>query len=127
MESIGKIKIIFNVVLFILLSTFANAKTIRVGANQPFQTITQAVTVANNGDTIIVSKGLYKEQNLIIDKEIVLKGIDLPVLDGEHKYEIISVKADNVVIDGFKIQNSGISSIVDIAGVKIYNKHHVQI
>ncbi|MBS1579128.1 MAG: nitrous oxide reductase family maturation protein NosD [Bacteroidetes bacterium] len=127
MEPIGKIKRIFNVVLFILLSTFANAKIIRVGANQSFQTITQAVTVANNGDTIIVSKGLYKEQNLIIDKEVVLKGIDLPVLDGEHKYEIISVKADNVVIDGFKIQNSGISSIVDIAGVKIYNKHHVQI
>lgn len=128
MESINKIKFTFYVVIFFfLVSSSVQAKIISVGSNQIFHTITQAVAASNNGDTILVGKGLYKEHNLIIDKEIVLKGIDLPVLDGEYKYEIISVKANNVIITGFKIQRSGISSIVDIAGIKIYNAHHVQI
>ena len=70
---------------------------------------------------------MYHEKNLIISKQLVLKGINYPVLDGEKKYEIISIKADNVTVDGFLLQHSGVSSLIDYAAIKIYNRHNVSI
>ncbi len=104
-----------------------NATNIKVGMQQQYKTITAAMAIANNGDTIIVDNGIYHEKNLLIKKQVVLKGINHPVLDGEKKYEIISINADNVTIDGFLLQHSGVSSIVDYAAIKIYNRHNVTI
>ena len=101
------------------------AKTIRVGAQQANTSIHAALQNAVNGDTILVEPGIYHEGNLIINKTITLIGLHHPVLDGDNKYEIISVKANAVVVDGFKIIHSGISSIEDFAGIKIYNVRDV--
>lgn len=114
-------KTIFIIVFCFFCCITVDARTIHVGKNQSFKTVTSAVAAALASDTILVDAGLYREHNLIIDKRIVLKGINFPILDGENKYEIISVKANAVVVDGFKIIRSGISSIVDYAGIKIYN------
>ena len=83
--------------------------------------------MAVNGDTLLVDAGQYHEKNIVIDKTIYLIGINHPVLDGDNKYEIISIKANGVVVDGFKIINSGISSIEDFAGIKIYGNRDVVI
>lgn len=104
-----------------------NAKTIRVGRQQQYKTITGAIAVAAAGDTVLVDKGIYFEKNLIINKAIVLKGIDHPVIDAENKYENISVKSNDVVIDGFLLQHSAVSSIVDYAAIKIYNARNVTV
>jgi len=117
--------------LIILLSMHfcvnAFAKTLRVGKNQFYKSISSAIESSVIGDTVLVDAGLYFEKNLVINKRIVLKGIDHPIIDGEKKYEIISIKADAVIVDGFKIIHSGVSSIVDIAGIKIYNRRDVVI
>lgn len=105
----------------------ANAHVIRVGYQQTFKTITAAVAAANAGDTILVEQGIYKEKNLVINKPLVLKGINHPVLDGEKKYEIISIKSDRVTIDGFLLQHTGVSSMTDFAAIKICNRHHATI
>jgi len=83
--------------------------------------------VAAGGDTILVDAGIYHEKNLEVNKTIVLTGINYPVLDGEKKYEIVSIRANGVVLNGFKIIHSGVSSMDDIAGVKIYNRRDVVI
>ena len=106
---------------------WVNAATIHVGKQSGYQTITVAVAAAKDGDTIIVEKGIYLERNLIINKSLVVKGINHPVLDGEKKFEIISIKADNVTVDGFLLQHSGVSSLIDYAAIKIYNRHNVAI
>jgi nitrous oxidase accessory protein len=72
-----------------------------------------------------VEKAIYHERNILINKSIVLVGSDFPVLDGDGKFEIISVKANRVVVKGFKLMHSGISSMEDIAGIKIYNVRDV--
>src|SRR6516225_188977 len=82
-----------------------NAATLIVGNDKKFTSIKAALQHCSNGDTILVEKGLYKEQEIVIDKSIVLKGLQQPVLDGESKYQIIQVKANGVVIDGFKLQH----------------------
>ena len=117
-------------IVFIILCCWcvqANAHVIKVGNQQPIKTITAAVAVAKSGDTILVDHGIYKEKNLVIDKQLVLIGINHPVLDGEKKYEIISIKSDRVTIDGFLLQHTGVSSMTDFAAIKIYNKHYATI
>lgn len=104
-----------------------NANTIRVGRQHQYKTIAVAVAVAAAGDTVLVDKGIYFEKNLIINKAIVLKGINHPVIDAENKYENISVKSSDVTIDGFLLQHSAVSSIVDYAAIKIYNSRNVTV
>jgi len=105
----------------------AFADSIYAGAKRNHKTIRSAIIAAENGDTVVVDAGNYKEHNLIVDKSIVLKGIDHPVLDGERKYEIISIKANDVIVDGFKLKHSGISSLEDLSGIKVYDNRNVVI
>ncbi|MEO8569147.1 MAG: nitrous oxide reductase family maturation protein NosD [Ginsengibacter sp.] len=115
--------IILSLFLFAALS--AEGKTIFVGKSKPFQSIQKAIDFADDGDTVLVDAGMYKERNIIIQKSIVLKGINFPVLDGENKYAIISIKATNATIDGFKLQHTGRSDIKDIGAIMIYDSYHV--
>lgn len=105
----------------------ASATTILVGKARTIKSIRTAISMAGNGDTILVDKGLYQEGNLIIDKPLVLKGIGNPELNGQKKYEIISIKSSHVTVEGFIIKNSGQSSMQDIAGIRVYNKQFVSI
>jgi nitrous oxidase accessory protein len=98
-----------------------------VGANYPVRSITAAIKLASNGDIIIVHKGIYREKNIIVDKSIILKGIDFPVIDGEKKFEVLSIKASSVTITGFCIQRSGYASMDDPCGIKVYDGHDVVI
>jgi nitrous oxidase accessory protein len=112
-------------ILFLFLYVDATAKTIHVGAKRTYKNIRAAVEAAVAGDTVLVDAGIYKEKNLVIKKSIVLKGINQPVLDGEKKYEIISIMADGAVVEGFRIVHSGISSMEDLSGIKVYDSKNV--
>ena len=107
------------------MAALANVR--KVGASQSWHSIQQAINASQNGDTVLVDPGIYKEKNITVNKSIVLIGNNYPVLDGGHKYEIISVKANDVTIKGFKLIHSGVSSITDIAGIKIYENKNVTI
>ena len=52
-------------------------------------------------------------------------GQDRPVLDGEHKYEILSIHSDNVTIRGLKLQNCGRTTMDDLSAIKIYERKRV--
>lgn len=103
----------------------ANGKTIRVGNGRQFQSIQNAVNKAQDGDTVLVDQGIYKEGAIVIEKSIVLKGINHPVIDGEHKHEILFVRGIGITIDGFKLQHTGRSEIKDIGAIMIYDSYHV--
>ncbi len=115
------------IILSFIFSFTASAKKIHVGNSQLYKTVTAGLEAAVAGDTVLVDAGHYKEKNLLINKSIVLQGINYPVLDGEKKYEIISIKANEVVVDGFRIVHSGISSLEDLSGIKIYDSENVTI
>ncbi len=103
------------------------ANIILVGPSKKIQTIKQAIALAQNGDTILVTPGTYREGNLIIAKQLTLKGLNYPVLDGQNRFEVLSIKSNNVVVDGFKIIHSGVSNIDDYAGIKVYDSREVEI
>ncbi|MEO6252303.1 MAG: nitrous oxide reductase family maturation protein NosD [Ferruginibacter sp.] len=120
-------KKIISIPVLMLFTSTVLGKTIFVGNQQNVKTVQQALLLAVDGDTVLVNAGHYHEQNIVIDKSIYLIGINHPVLDGDDKYEVISIKADRVVVDGFKVINSGISSIEDYAGIKVYNSRYAVI
>jgi nitrous oxidase accessory protein len=116
-----------NLLLFILFAFALEAKTIKVGQHQFFKTIKSALISADNGDSVLVEKGFYQEGNLVIDKEIVFLGIDLPVLDGHRKFEVLSIKANNVTVAGFRVQHSSYATLDDPGGIKVYEANHIVI
>lgn len=101
--------------------TFSNlwSTTITVCSTCDIKTIKDAVEQASDGDTILVKSGTYQESDLKILKSITLIGEDMPTIDGERKGEIITIGADNVTIDGFKIVNVGLSYTTDYAAVRV--------
>lgn len=113
--------------LGILFTPLLKAENISVGKNKTFQTIRAAIDASKNGDTITVYPGIYKEHDLSLDKNVYLKGIDHPTIDGENITTVISVHANGATIDGFKIINSGISQRSDLAGILIVDSYHVVI
>ncbi|MBS1630034.1 MAG: nitrous oxide reductase family maturation protein NosD [Bacteroidetes bacterium] len=84
------------------------------------KSIKTCIDQARAGDTLLIHAGHYHEGNINLNKRLYLRGIGWPVLDGDKKYEIISVHADSVHIEGLRIINSGYSSLNDIAGIRLY-------
>jgi nitrous oxidase accessory protein len=113
--------------LALLLCLLCEAHTLSVGQSGSYKTIREAIAAAREGDTIIVGKGTYKEGNILINKRIVLLGKGLPVLDGQGKYEVVSINAHGAVIKGFKIVNSGHAALEDPCGIKVYDRNDVVI
>jgi nitrous oxidase accessory protein len=120
-------RLFVSILFCVLFLHTGKANTLHVGAGFPGSTMKSALSRSEDGDTIIVHGGLYKEGNLIIDKSITLIGLDWPVLDGQKKYEVLSIKADHVLVTGFKIQYSGHASLDDPGGIKVYDSEHVEI
>lgn len=110
--------------LSLMICCPAFAATYQVSQHKGSLSIQQTIDQSKDGDTIVVGPGTYREKNLLVNRSIYLKGRNYPVLDGEHQYEIISIKANYVTVDGFKVQHSGRGTMEDPAGIKIYNSHH---
>jgi len=116
--------------VFIALSCNFNilfAHRLDVGHSFPFMSVKTALASAVNGDSVFVHGGVYKEGNITIDKSISLIGLDWPVLDGEKKFEVVSIRANDVLLTGFKIERSGIATLEDPCGVKVYDSQRVTI
>jgi nitrous oxidase accessory protein len=111
----------------IVLSSVISARTIIVGKNQAVTSIRKAVELAKNNDTIIVKAGTYKEGNIVINKNIVLIGENIPLIDGEKKYEIFTVSGSGITIKGFQFQNCGKSAMNDYASVKVIDSKNILI
>ncbi|MBI3317179.1 MAG: nitrous oxide reductase family maturation protein NosD [Candidatus Omnitrophica bacterium] len=71
-----------------------------------YATIAAALEKAAEGDTILVTKGLYAGP-LMITKSVRLEGQGEPVIDGGGKGTVVTIKAPDVVMRGFVIRNSG--------------------
>ena len=85
-------------------------------SNHKWNTVQKGINNANDGDRVIVYNGTYYE-NVVVNKSINLTGIDHPVVDAGRSGNVITVLADGCTVNGFKIVNSGISTLY--AGIRI--------
>ena len=105
------------IILFLsaFITSFSATWEVRQGGI--IKSIQEALVKSNRGDTILVYSGVYREGNLVINKGVVILGVGDPVLDGENKYEVFTVIANQVVIRNLTIRNTGISSMHDLAAI----------
>jgi len=112
------------IILCLLLLSFSKSCKILANTNQNngtlslktlvvpdnFKTIQEAINNATLGDIIFVRKGTYYE-NLVINKSISLIGEDkmFTFIDGGLEGCVVSIRFDNVSIEGFTIRKSGLS------------------
>ena len=80
---------------------FAGELTVRPG-----ESIAAAIARAAPGDVVRVEKGYYRER-LVIDKPLTLKGINRPTISGGFEGDTIRVTAEDVVIEGLIVRDSG--------------------
>ncbi len=98
-----------------------------VGQHYPYKSIKAALSLAHIYDTVFVHEGIYKEGNILLTKPVSLIGIGLPTIDGQKKYEMISIRAHFVLIKGFRLQHSGSASLDDPGAIKVYDHSFVTI
>jgi nitrous oxidase accessory protein len=103
--------------LIISLGLFAGQ--IVVGTTAPVKSLRKAFDMARPGDTIRLQAGVYKEGSLILSKSITLLGENNPILDGEHKYEILLITGRNITVRGITFRHSGYSAMNDFAAIKL--------
>lgn len=116
-------KIITLCILSILLCKTSFA--VRTDVYPKSNSLQKAINNAVAGDTLYIHKGIFNEYNILVNKRLVLMGENYPVFDGQRKYEIFTVTADSVVIKGLQVQNTGTSSLIDMAAIRIKQADYV--
>ncbi len=99
-------------------SALAGEVTVRKG-----QSIAAAIAQAAPGDVIRVERGHYPER-LVIDKPLTLKGINRPTVSGGLQGDTIRIVAEDVVVDGLIVSDSGDSLLDQNAGIYIQPGAH---
>jgi len=107
----------------ILLLTFTcsilQAKQIEVCNSCENSSIQKAIDVAENGDEIFIRKGIYKENDIEVNKEITLFGEEGTIIDGNNNGSVLHITANNFIIKNLKIINVGVSYTKDHAAIKV--------
>ncbi len=98
----GIIISIYLPIAIIFIAGLAHAAVIDVN---PGQSIQKAIDLANPGDTIRVFNGTYTE-NIEIDKQLTVKGVDMPVIRAKHSGSTMNITADGCLIEGIDAANS---------------------
>lgn len=69
--------------------------------------IGRRIAAAAPGETITVEPGTYHER-IVIDRDITLRGVGRPILDGGGVGDIVEIRASGATIEGFTLRNTGI-------------------
>jgi len=120
----GSILIVSVMILVLCFVAAASATNWSVDGSgeADFTGIQDAINNASDGDTILVYSGVYYE-NVVVDKSVTLKGINLPVVDAGGEGNAIMLCADGITLVGFNATNSE-SSISD-AGIEVTSNNNI--
>lgn len=98
------------ILFLIIVSSTASAATLKVGSKEKYKTIQDAVTHANEGDTIIVNSGTYHENVNITKSSLTFLGKGYPKVNGFYDdtgpYD--QYGQHDISINGFSIMKNGI-------------------
>jgi nitrous oxidase accessory protein len=100
-----------------------NAATLTVGPDAQFQSIQKAIAAAQTGDVIEVRAGIYKE-NLLIDKQLSVIGIDRPIVHGAGNGSVVVITADSCIFRAFRIEHSGADLQTEDSGILLKSSHN---
>ncbi|WP_292391725.1 NosD domain-containing protein [Methanosarcina sp. UBA5] len=115
---INKKMVLISVALIlclIVISSTASAATLKVGPKEKYKTIQKAVNAAQEGDTIIVNSGTYRENVNITKSSLTILGKGYPKVDGftDLTDPYGQYGQHDININGFSIMKNGI----DLSGL----------
>lgn len=101
--------------IFVALAVPLQAATVTVcPSGCDYASVQTAVDNANPGDVIEVYSGTYYE-NVVIKKQVTVCGVNTgkgrPILDAGGRSNVITITADGVTIEGFKIEILNLPSL----------------
>lgn len=111
---------------YLLLITICSSATI-IRIQHGEHSIGDAVRNAKRGDTILLQRGYYSEHDIVVDKKLAIMGEGMVVIDAGNRYQGFIIMSDSVLIQGLQIQQTGRSSMIDMAGIKVINAAYVTI
>lgn len=97
--------------MILLLAGGAGAATLTVddSGGAMYTKIQDAINASSAGDTILVYSGTYYE-TINVNNQITLSGVDsgsgIPVIDASQIDSAITLSADGIVVEGFKVINA---------------------
>ncbi len=106
---------VWAVLFSLMLAESASARIHDVGKGG---SISRALSLTADCDTVRVVAGVYAEGPIVIERPVVLLGVGHPVIDGQGRGEVIVVRASFVTIDGFEVRGTAVSDLNDNAGIK---------
>ena len=113
------VKSLLILIYFLFKLSDSEAKTLFVGENESIQTLKEAIRLAENGDTLLIRSGIYKEHDLLITKSIHIIAEPNALLDGEKFGGLLFSGIDTFSISGLSFTNIGISYTSDLAAIKV--------
>ncbi|WP_207896725.1 nitrous oxide reductase family maturation protein NosD [Flaviaesturariibacter flavus] len=105
----------------------AFGRTIEVGATKAVCSLRRGIALAHSGDTVLLHAGTYREGNIIISKPLTLIGIGGPVLDGQGRFEQLTISGERIRVRGLRFTGTGYSSMNDNAAISIIDARFVTI
>jgi len=115
------VKRIFQFLYLYFLITTGYAQSIEVCSDCKVKTLTEAISLAKPHSTITIQKGIYLENDILIDKPLHIIGKDNPIIDGDKKGYVLILKSDSVYVSGLTVRNPGQSYTKDYAAIYISN------
>jgi nitrous oxidase accessory protein len=115
---------LFTISLLFVLTT-VYSRTIIVGPGAPVKSLKKAIELAKNNDSIFIRNGVYKEGNIILTKSLTIYGEGNAILEGENKFEILTISGKNITIKNIRFQNAGYSAMNDFASIKLIDATNI--
>ena len=79
--------------------------------------IAEAIRHASPGDRIVLTRGVYREPTIIIDRTLTLTGDAGAVIDGSVATYTLRIQADDVTVRGLTFRNVSPSHVEDRAAI----------
>lgn len=87
------------------------------------QSIAATIARANAGDRIVVTRGVYKEPTIIVDRPLTITGEPGAVIDGSLATHTLRIEADDVTVRGLVFRNVSPSHVEDRAAIRVGEVH----
>lgn len=118
-----KVSFLFLIFCYSILQ----AQQIEVCKSCEISTIKQAVEIAKDGDKIFIKKGIYKENDIEVNKALTIFGEEGTVIDGTNKGSILHITSSDFVIRNIKIVNVVVSYTKDYAAIRVVRSNNFKI
>ena len=89
--------------------------------------IAATIARANAGDRIIVTRGVYTEPTIVVDRPLTISGEPGAVIDGSLATHTLRIDADDVTVRGLVFRNVSPSHVEDRAAIRVGAVHGCRI